>query len=260
MAPAFGAILATPFQRASYCSRARGMPHRTDSFTMKERISWSSHFVRRLLFMILLPLSAGAYAGSSLGPPLVIAAPCMMACLVGFMTTMATAECYGLIMETFDTTDLQPGMTGRPLRDSVARRQASQRTNFSCYPRVMAGFAITQTLSYHFAAAATGVCGRVERREGTVWATTAVATASFVLTLLLTMVLFKWKRVQMLPDGPRTFEQIKRVSTSWRPVFLTVGSSAYRRLSILEMGRLTRYTEIRRRNRLEGSLSGGVRG
>lgn len=208
--------------------------------------------------MIVLPISAAGYAGSSLGPPLVIAAPCVMAGLVGFVTNLATAECYGLIMETFDTTDLQPGMTGRPLRNSVVARNAAQRTNFSCYPRAMAGFVVTQTLSYLFAAAATEVCGRIERREGTVWATTAVAAVSFVLTFLLTLVLFKWKEVQMLPDGSHTFRQVKRVETSWRPVSFTQGSSKFRRLSILEMGRLTRYSEIRRRNQLEGSLSAGV--
>lgn len=209
--------------------------------------------------MIVLPLSGAAYAGSSRGPPLSVAAPCVMAGLVGFFTTMATAECYGLIMETFDTTDLQPGMTGRPLRGSAGEHYASQRTNFSCYPRVMAGFAVTQTLSYIFAAAATEVCGRVERREGTVWATTAVATISFVLTLILTTVLIKFKKVQMLPDGPHTFEQVKRVNTSWRPVILGQASGKFRRLSILEMGRMTRYSEIRHRNRLENSLSGGLR-
>lgn len=207
--------------------------------------------------MIVLPLSGAAYAGSSLGPPLVVAAPCVMAGLVGFFTTMATAECYGLIMETFDTTDLQPGMTGRPLRSPAGEQYASQRTNFSCYPRVMAGFAVTQALSYLFAAAATEVCGRVERREGTIWATTAVATLSFILTLLLTIVLVKFKKVQMLPDGPHTYEQVKRVNTSWTPVILGRGSGKYRRLSMLEMGRLTRYSEIRHRNRL--SLSDGVR-
>lgn len=182
-----------------------------------------------------------------------------MAGLVGFITTMATAECYGLIMETFDTTDLQPGMTGRPLPHPVAEKYASQRTNFSCYPRVMAGFAVTQTLSYAFAAAATGVCGRVQRREGTVWATTAVAATSLTLTLLLTIVLYKWKRVQMLPDGPHTFGQLKRMGTSWRPVMLGHANSKHRKLNVLEMGQLTRYSEIRHRNRLEGILSGGLR-
>lgn len=209
--------------------------------------------------MIVLPLSGAAYAGSSFGPPLTVAAPCVVAGLVGFFTTMATAECYGLIMETFDTTDLQPGMTGRPLRNPAGEQHVTQRTNFSCYPRIMAGFAVTQALSYIFAAAATELCGRVERREGTIWATTAVATISFVLTLSLTIVLVKFKKVQMLPDGPHTPEQVKRIDTSWKPVILGRGNGKFRRLSILEMGKLTRYSEIRHRNRLETKLSGGMR-
>jgi len=209
--------------------------------------------------MILLPICAGAYAGSSLGPPLLVAAPCVMAGLVGFFTTMATAECYGLIMETFDTTDLQPGMTGRPLRGSVDLRTASQRTNFSCYPRVSAGFATTHAISYVSAACATAVCGRVDRRKGTVWATTGVAVISMGLTLLLTLVLVKWKKVQMIPDGPTDFEHIRRTDTSWRPVNVGRGSGKFRRLSFLEMGRLSRYSEIRQRNRVEASLTGGLR-
>jgi len=209
--------------------------------------------------MILLPLCAGAYAGSSFGPPLLVAAPCVMAGLVGFFTTMATAECYGLIMETFDMTDLQPGMTGRPLRGSVDVQTANQRTNFSCYPRVSAGIAVTHAVSYVFAACATAVCGRVERKEGTVWATTGVAIISMMLTLLLTLVLVKWKKVQMIPDGPTDFEHIRKANTSWRPVNVGRRRGNFRRLSILEMGRLTRYSEIRHRNRVEGSLSGGLR-
>lgn len=209
--------------------------------------------------MILLPLCAAAYASASLGPPLLIAAPCVMAGLVGFFTTMATAECFGLIMETFDTTDLQPGMTGRPLHGSLDQDSAKQRTNFSCYPRISAGFAITQTLSFLLAAAATAVCGTVQRREGTVWTTTGVAVISFVLTLLLSAVLVKWKQVQMVPNGPETVEHLRRANTSWRPVIVGRPSGKFRRLSIFEMGRMTRYSQIRERNRLEENLSGGGR-
>lgn len=209
--------------------------------------------------MILLPLSAGAFAGSSLGPPLLVAAPCAMAALVGFFTTMAMAECYGLMMETFDTTDLQPGMTGRPLHGSANMQTALQRTNFSCYPRVSAGFAIIHAIRYILAACVRALCGRIERRQGTVWATTGVAIISMSLTALLTLVLVKWKKVQMIPDGPTDFEHIRRADTSWRPVNVGRGSGKFRRLSILEMGRLTRYSEIRRRNRIEGSLTGGLR-
>ncbi|KAK5945726.1 hypothetical protein PMZ80_002934 [Knufia obscura] len=259
LAPAIGAIAAAPFQRASYFSRSRLAASRTDSLTVTRKFSWSSHFVRRLLFMILLPICAGAYAGSSLGPPLLVAVPCIMAGFVGFFTTMATAECYSLIMETFDTTDLQPGMTGRPLRGSVDVQTADQRTNFSCYPHVSAGFAITHAISYILAACATAVCGRVERREGTVWATTGVAVISMALTLLLTLVVVKWKKVQMVPDGLTDFEHVRRASTSWRPVNVGRNKGKFRRLSILEMGRLTRFSEIRQRNRVEASLSGGLR-
>ena len=209
--------------------------------------------------MIVLPVSTGAFAGSSLGPPLSIAAPCVMAGLVGFFTTMATAECLSLAMETFDTSDLQPGMTGRPIRGSVDEQYLSQRTNFSCHPRVCAAFAVMQTVGYVLAAAATALTGSIDRHEGTVWATTGVAIISFGLTLLLTIVLLKWKKLQMIPDGPETFDQLRRVSTSWTPITIGRGRSKFRRLNILEMGRMTRYTEIRRRNRLEGSLSGGVR-
>jgi len=183
-----------------------------------------------------------------------------MAGLVGFFTTMATAECYGLIMETFDTTDLQPGMTGRPLRGSVDEQFLSQRTNFSCYPRVSAGFVITQCLSYILAAAATAVCGRVVRREGTLWATAGVAIILFAVTILLTLVLVKWKKVQMIPEGAENdLEHLRRVGTSWRPVVVGRASGKYRRLNVLEMGRMTRFSEIRQRNRLEGNLSGGAR-
>lgn len=248
-----------PFQRASYFSRSRTSAARTDSFTTAQRCKWSSHFIRRLLFMVLLPICAGGYAGSSFGPPLLVATPCVMAGLVGFFTTMATAECYGLMMETFDTTDLQPGMTGRPLRGSVDVQTMNQRTNFSCHPRVSAGFAITNAISYVLAACATAVCGRVERREGTVWAMTVVAVISLVLTLVLTLVLVKWRKVQMIPDGPTDFEHIRRANTSWRPVNVGRGSGKFRRLSVLDMGSLTRYSEIRERNRVEGSLSGGLR-
>lgn len=227
---------------------------------MQSQFQWTSHLVRRLLFMLLLPLSAAAYAGASLGLPLSISVPCVMGGLVGFFTTMATAECYALIMETFDTTDLQPGMTGRPLRGSVDEMFVAQRTNFSCYPRVSAAFVTTQVLSYLFAAAATAVCGRVDRREGTIWATTGIAIILFVLTLLLTLVLVKWKKVQMIPDKAETdLEHLRRSGTNWRPVVIGQATGKYRRLSILELGKLTRFSEIRQRNRLEGNLSGGIR-
>ena len=205
MALTLGAIFAIPFEKASWLSRARYHPPRTDSMTLHKGIVWSSHMFRRILFTVLLPLAALASTLTSKGPPLSIALPCFFAAMVGFLSTLAITECFGLIMETFDTSDIQPGMRGRPARRSVAARYEGQRTNFSCYPRVSAGLAITQSLMFVFAATATGVTGRVERKLGAMMATGVVAAVLLFLTLLLTAVLTRGKVVKMIPEceGPR---------------------------------------------------------
>lgn len=183
-----------------------------------------------------------------------------MAGLVGFFTTIASAECYSLIMEVFDTSDLQPGMTGRPMTWYRRGQQREQRTNFTCYPRICAGFAITQALSYMLAAAATVTCGRVLRRQGQVWTSSGVAIILSALTVLLTLVVVRWKQVQILADTTADAKsQMQRANTLWRPVVFGNPSGNSRRLSVLEFGNMTRWSELRRRNRLQGSLSGRFR-
>jgi len=113
--------------------------------------------------MVFLPLAAIGYALTSKGPAFPVAVPCVFAGLVGFASNLAIAECYSLIMQTFDTSDLQPGMNGRPARPSAMGRYLGQRTNFSGYPRVSAGIAVTQAFKFVFGAVSTAICGRVER-------------------------------------------------------------------------------------------------
>jgi hypothetical protein len=249
LALGIGAMLATPFQKASFFSRARHHRQRTDSMTFQKSVVWSSHLVRRSIFTLLLPLAGLAYALASRGPSISVAVPTVFAGCVGFLSNLAMAECQGIIMETFDTSDLQPGMTGRPTRRTTARER-EQRTNFSCYPRVSAGFAISQSLSFCFAAIATGVCGRVERRLGAMQATGVVAGVLMGLTLSLTMVLFRFRVVRMIPDARPTIDYITRSKTGWEPVVLGHPSGTTRKISILEAGEQTRWSEIRRRNRL----------
>jgi hypothetical protein len=251
LALGIGALLATPFQKASFFSRARHHRQRTDSVTVQTSITWSSHLLRRAVFTLLLPFAGLAYALASRGPSISVAVPTVFAGCVGFLSNLAIAECQGIIMETFDTSDLQPGMTGRPTRRATARER-EQRTKFTCYPRISAGFAVSQSLSFCFAAIATGVCGRVERRLGAMQATGIVAGALMVLTLLLTVVLLRFRVVRMIPDARPTIEYITRSKTAWEPVVLGRPSGTTRRISILEAGRLTRWSEIRRRNRLTG--------
>jgi hypothetical protein len=217
--------------------------------TLQKSMLWSSHLLRRAIFTLLLPFAGLAYALASRGPSISVAVPTVFAGCVGFLSNLAIAECQGIIMEAFDTSDLQPGMTGRPTRRTTARER-EQRTNFSCYPRVSAGIAVSQSLSFCFAAIATSVCGRVERQLGAMQATGIVAGVLMALTLLLTTVLFRFRVVRMIPDARPTIEYMTRAETAWEPVVLGRPSGTTRKISILEAGNLTRWSEIRRKNRL----------
>lgn len=247
MSMAIGAALAVPFGKASFFSRARSSPPRTDSMTFQRSLFQSSHFVRRVLFTILLPLVAAAYAGTSSGPPIPVAVPCVMSAVIGYFSNLAVAECYGLLMETFDTSDLQPGMTGRPFRRSILDPLKDMRTNFSCYPRVSAGIAVTQTIGFLLTAATTGVGGRVIRRFGAQISSSIVAGILLGLTFLLSAVLWRWKDVQMIPTQA---QRDGRRQSKWQVTILGNPAGLMRKLSLLELGKQTRWSEIRRRNRV----------
>ena len=249
-----GALLAMPFQKASLFSRARHYPPRTDSMTFQKSLSWSSHLGRRTTFTVLLPLAALAYTLTSKGPPMPLVAPCIFAAIVGYLSNLAIAECYGLIMTTFDTSDLQPGMTGRPARKSVVERFKGQRTNFSCYPRISAGFAIMESLKFIFGAVATGLCGRLERQVGTLEATAIVAGVLLGLTILLTGVVWRFKVVKMIPLLNNAGDNLTKRKTAWEPVILGKPSGTKRKISILETSSQSRWSEIRRRNRVDNGL------
>ncbi|KAI4145855.1 MAG: hypothetical protein LQ340_006141 [Diploschistes diacapsis] len=169
-----GALAAIPFEKASFFSRARHHPPRTDSMTFEKRFTWTSHLARRAIFMLLLPFAGLGYTLASAGPPIHIAVPCVFAGLIGFLSNLALSETTGLIMETFDTSDLQPGMTGRR-RSVVPTRDVEKRTNYSCYPRVTAGLMISQAIGFCTAAGATATGGYVVRGIGAQAATGIMA-------------------------------------------------------------------------------------
>ncbi|KAL8817917.1 MAG: hypothetical protein Q9223_003340 [Gallowayella weberi] len=247
----FGALLAVPFQRASILSRSRQKPPRTDSMTVNKRLTWTSHFVRRAVFMVSLPFAGLAYTLASIGPRVSVAAPTVFAGLIGFLSNLAIAECNGIIMETYDTSDLQAGMTGRPRRDlpeSIRKR----RTNFSSFPRVTAAFAISQTCAFLIAAAATGTGGRIERKLGAQAATAVVAGILLILTILLIAVVTRFREIQIIPSQRYGTNILSGPEDEWKPVIIGNPSGTTRRMSILELGNMTRWQEIRRRNRLTG--------
>jgi hypothetical protein len=286
-----GALLAIPFQKASLFSRDRRHPQRTDSMTFERRVTWSSHLIRRAIFTLVLPFAGLAYTLSSSGPPTPFILPILFAGLIGFLSNLAIAECNGLIMETFDTSDLQPGMTGRP-RGKSGDRSRHKRTNYSSFPRISSAFAIIQSLGFLIAAIATGIGGVAQRHLGQQAATGVMAGILLILTLGVLGVLIRWKEVQIIPanraDDMQKWLRQRRESTlaaqgksvapstepvtatttgfgsqivgmeeEWRPVIIGNPSGKTRRMSILEMGAMTRWSEIRRRNKLvdEGTIA-----
>jgi hypothetical protein len=274
MAIPLGALLAVPFQKASLFSRARHHAQRTDSGTFDRRVTITSHLIRRAIFTLVLPFAGLAYTLSSGGPPAPFILPILFAGVIGFLSNLAIAECNGIIMEAFDVSDLQPGMTGRP-RGASGERTKDKRTNYSSFPRISSAFAIIQSLGFLIGAAATGVGGVAERQIGQMAATGVMAGILLILTIAVLGILYRWKEVQIIPahrdadmekwererlmsvkrrevaarQGIATPEQ-PELDEPWRPVIIGNPSGKTRRMSILELGHLSRWSEIRRKNKL----------
>ncbi|KAJ0162723.1 hypothetical protein CTA2_4093 [Colletotrichum tanaceti] len=271
-AMAFGAVVAIPFQKASYFSRARHTQVNTSRLTFDKQVTWTSHLLRRSVFAVGLPLAGLAYTLVSTGPPTHPGAPAIVAAVIGFLSCLAVSECNGLIMETFDTSDLQPGMTGRHRGNSDI---AQKKKNYSAYPRVTAGFAVCHTMGFIFAAGATALGGMAQRNLGQRAATGVVAGILLILTVMLLLCLVRFKEVVIIPESKSDEmdkwtaarrQSIKRRDSMpagavddkdviaeeepWRPFIVGNPTSKTRRVNVLELGGMSRFTEIRKRNKL----------
>ncbi|KAM3425322.1 hypothetical protein BST61_g7269 [Cercospora zeina] len=253
-----GAALAMPLTNASTFSRARVKPPRTDSMTFQEpRVTWTSHLLRRTIFTLLLPLAGLGFCLSSPGPPLHWSAAVIFAGLVGFLADLGTAECVGLIMESFDTCDLQPGVNTRHRVQSMSAQTRRRRTNYSSFPRVCAGWFAAQSLGFFLAAGATVAAGRVTDNFGAQTSTSIVAAILLGVTVLLLIVLWRWKDVQVIPSftsatgrGSKEVSDPSQADPEWKPVVIGRPSGRMRRMNLLEMGAWSRWTEIRKLNKL----------
>ncbi|KAM4057598.1 Major facilitator superfamily transporter [Hirsutella rhossiliensis] len=267
---ALGACLAIPFQKANVFSRSRQAQMNNNLATLNRKVAWSSHLVRRTIFTLLLPLAGICYAAVSSGPPLHISVPTLFAGFVGFLSCLAIAECNGLVMENFDCSDLSSGMVGRQRGGSGKNQQ--KRTNYSSFPRVTAGFAVIHGLAFVLAAGATALGGLVTRTLGQQVSTGVVAGILFILSVMLLLVLIRFTEVQIIPQCKseamdKLVEARRRSSTrrasmpndplaimeeemAWRPVMIGNPTGKKRRMNILELGGLTRWNEIRKKNKL----------
>lgn len=212
--------------------------------------------LRRCIFTLTLPFAAIAYTLSSPGPSVSWVTPTVFCGLVGFLSNLAIAECVGLIMETFDTCDLQPGVNQKHRLQSMAETTRRRRTNYSSFPRICAGFFAAQSTGFFLSAAATGASGDITRAIGAQMATAVVAAILLTLTVLVIVVLWRWREVQVIPNG--AFGTMKGSiawgpgadDPEWRPVIIGNPSGKMRRMNFLELGSLSRWTEIRQLNRL----------
>ncbi|KAI7209118.1 MFS general substrate transporter [Hortaea werneckii] len=235
---AIGAFFAMPLAKASIFSRARFTPQ---------------------------PL---AFALTASGESISWTAPVLFTGLIGFLSCLAMAECVGLIMETFDTCDLQPGVNSKHRLNSMAETTRRRRTNYSSFPRVCAGFFAAQSLGFFLAAAATGVSGDITRALGAQVAVSIVAAILLFVTLLFMFIMWRWREVQVIPNS--VFGAATRKGSTawnnnagggggatgddadWKAVVIGNPSQKMRRINLLEMGGQTRWTEIRKLNRLMG--------
>lgn len=260
MSIAIGAFLAIPLTKAGIFSRKRKSAFRTDSMTFQKQVSWSSHLVRRAIFTLTLPLVGLAYTVSAAGAPKPYMVPIVFAGAVGFLSILAIAECHGLMIETFDTCDLQPGVNTRHRLESMAVQDRRRRTNYTSFPRVTAGIFASQTIAYVFAAVATTVGGSMTRRLGAQASTGVTAGILLGLTIFLTATLVRFKEMQVIPNhtfGTRRdtaawneFKDLEKMGrgSEWKAVVIGNPSGKMRRMSVLELGNLSRWTEIRKLN------------
>jgi hypothetical protein len=196
------------------------------------------------------------YTVFSAGRPQPYMVPVAFAGSVGFLSVLAIAECHGLIMETFDTCDLQPGVNTRHRLESMAVQDRRRRTNYSSFPRVTAGIFASQTVAFILAAVATLVGGSMTRHLGAQASTGVTAGILFALTILLTAVLWRFKEVQVIPNhtfgtrrDTKAWEEFKQMGKDdWKAVVIGNPSGKMRRMSALELGGLSRWTEIRKLN------------
>ncbi|KAI1658144.1 hypothetical protein F4813DRAFT_380487 [Daldinia decipiens] len=184
---AIGALAAVPFQKANLFSRSRWTGPPTNNMTFDKSVTWTSHLVRRSIFIIVLPITGILYTVVSIG--------------------------------------------------------------------------------FILAAGATGIGGIVTRNLGQRAATGIVASILFIHSLLLLAVFARFRRIQIVPNS-KSFEMERwteeRRNSVRRHASAVAAAKAnglkditeipeedkFRRMNILELGSLTRWSEIRKKNRL----------
>ncbi|KAF2017662.1 MFS general substrate transporter [Aaosphaeria arxii CBS 175.79] len=259
MSVAIGALLAIPLTKANVFNGKRASLLLTSRKLLGNQVTWTSHSVRRAFFIALLPILGLGFSVSCGGPTTPFVIPILFAGAIGFASVLAVAECYGLIMETFDVCDLPLGMQIPHLMKSHSSttQDGNRQSAYSSFPRVTAGIFVSQTFAFVGAAVATAVGGILSRRISTQLCTGIMAGILLLLTIFLIAVLWRFRDVRVISShtskakSETTFSQTTTMAhNGWEDVMSGSPPRRIRRMNILEMGALSRWTEIRRLNYL----------
>ena len=113
---------------------------------------------------------------------------------------------------------------------------------------------MVQTIAFIIAAGATAWGGVIERHIGAQTATAVMAGVLLILTLLLITILTRITEVQIIQSERLGTNILSGPEDEWKPVIIGNPSGTTRRMSLLELGTLSRWSEIRRRNKLAGAV------
>ena len=232
-----GPLIAVLLSRGSWVSR---WSHAIARTLMKDQrpdavliFTWRTISMTILLFFVI------GYTPASKGPPVSLAWPIVLAAGISFLSCLAIADCHAIIMTTFDCSDL--GL------DPTTRAQANRQPPppYTSIPRVSAGLACCHGFGFLFAATGTAL-GVVADKKYDLRATVGgVAGVFFLVTMSLFIVLVPFRQVN--------------VGGASEPGTLPGREMAH--LSILELGSMARWSEIRNRQKVVVVTQvGGVRG
>lgn len=213
--------------------------------TMGEPISWHSRHLRQAILTLLLPLATLGLALSMAGRSVHFLIPTVLTGLVAFLTTAAMTECYGVITDTYDVPHLPTSGLGHRTGSQTADIAELERSSNSPTRRIGAAWAIVQASAFMLAAAGTAAGGMVKDRFGIQAAAGIAAGVSLVLTISLLAVLWPWKIVHIIPSAPLSVgthgDEAER-----QAAVVDLPESRTRKMNLLELGPLSRWTEMRR--------------
>ncbi|KAA8910269.1 major facilitator superfamily domain-containing protein [Sphaerosporella brunnea] len=233
-----GALFAVPTQFSVYYST--NFRHRS-SMTMHNRNyghrNAGQHPYRLWLWLgtFLLPLSSIMLTVSAMGPPVHFMIPTFLAAVVSFSSALVLAECYILMMDNFDISDLPEPLLGTGSgsisqgANSTHHPHGTQRPtsltqsdddNFTTsHPCLSSGLAISHTLAFLFGAIAVGVSSNIVEGMGVRNGLGVYSAVTGALTLGLVYALWRSKEVRLVEvfdeDGAERNAKISLLQRSW---------------------------------------------